>query len=455
MAEPVRQAPQPGRLASLLRESRLTLGLGLPVIAAQLIQMSMNFVDTVMAGQYAAEDLAAVAVGFSLFSPVFTLGSGTLMAINPIVAQHFGARRFEQIGLNVRQSLWLSLLVALPCFFGLRHMEPVMILMDIEPQVRLIATGYLSAISWGIFPAFVFMTLRYFNEGLGATRPAMYISLIGLGFNILGNYTLIYGHFGFPELGGVGTGWASTLVLWTMCITMVIYTAGKKNYRRFRIFAGLGWPDRRTMGEILRLGLPIGFSATMEVTMFALTALLMASLGSTAVAAHQIAINVAAMTFMIPFGLSTAITVRVGHNLGKGYLQRARFSGLVGVGLCVIIMTCTAILMFLFPHTITGIYTGDAEVRSIAVGLIYMAAIFQISDGLQVSGYGALRGLKDTRVPMLVNLFAYWIIGIPGGYLMGFVLDIGPTGLWMGLIAGLTVAAVLHNLRFLKLTRRR
>ncbi|MEX2640119.1 MAG: MATE family efflux transporter [Balneolales bacterium] len=435
------------------KEAKRTLTLGLPIIAAQLLQISMSFVDTVMSGHYGTVDLAAVALGSSLFFPVYTLAAGILMALNPIIAHLYGARRFDLIGKNVRQGLWLAVILSVPAILALRNLDFILVLMDIEPQTRAITNGYLKAIAWGMPAAFGFMTLRCFNESLGNSRPVMYVSLIGLAFNISGNYTLIYGHLGFPELGAVGTGWASAIVLWSMLISLLVYTRTKKNFRRFKVFQDLRLPDRQYIGEILKLGIPIGISSTMEVTMFAITALLMGSLGTLAVAGHQVAINIAAVTFMVPFGLSTAITVRVGQSLGSGSMAGARFAGFIGIGLSVLIMSCTAVLMFTFPGPIAGIYTSDLNVREIAVSLIYMAAIFQISDGLQVSGYGALRGLKDTKIPMYVNLLAYWIIGLPLGYFLGIYMEAGPAGLWIGLIAGLSVAALLHNIRFNLLTR--
>jgi len=439
---------------SVQTESRTILRLGLPLVGAQLAQISMSFVDTVMAGNYHPDDLAAVAIGSSFFMPFFTIAIGVLMALSPIIAQLFGARELHSIGKKVRQGLWLAVLLALPVIFLLNNLGPVMDLLGFDDEVIRITRGYLFALSWGVPAVFAFMVLRYFNEAMGVTRPALYVTLVGLVFNILGNYTLIYGRFGFPELGAVGTGWATAIVFWVMFLAMLIYTAGKKAYRRFRVFRDLRLPERQHIGEILRIGTPIGISMGMETSMFAVMALLMGTLGTTVVAAHQIALNFASITFMIPLGLSMAITVRVGQLYGRRQLSHTRFAGYTGIGLCTVIMCGTAVLMMLFPHRIASIYTQDPEVISMAASLLIMAAIFQISDGLQVSGSGALRGLKDTKIPMFVNLTAYWVIGIPLGYWLGMGLEWGPRGLWTGLIAGLTMAAILHNLRFHFITRK-
>lgn len=437
----------------LRKEAGVTLRIGIPVIIAQLLQMSMNFVDTVMAGNLSAEDLAAVAVGGAVFFPFIMLASGILMAITPIVAQLVGSRRLEEIGANVRQGLWLSQILAVPLFLGIRNLGFVMELMDVTAGIIPIAEAYMKAFSWGVFPLCAFMALRYFNEGMSVTRPSMYIALAGVLVNIPGNYVLMYGKLGFPRMGAEGCGYASAVVIFVMFAGMLWFTRQHPPYRRFGIFEMIRRPDGRYLREIVRVGLPIGLSSTMEVTMFAVVSLLMGSLSTVAVAGHQVAINFAAMTFMVPFGLATAITTRVGNAAGKKRWSEARQRGFTGIALSTIFMSVTAVIMFAIPGVIASVYTQDPAVRDVAVGLLYMAAIFQISDGLQVSGYGALRGLKDTTVPMYVNLVAYWVVGLPLGYYLGIVRGVGPQGLWMGLIAGLTVAAVLHNVRFSLLTR--
>ncbi len=443
---------EPSWRASVTREAGTTLKVGTPIILAQLLHMSMNFVDTVMAGHLSALDLAAVAVGSSLFLPFLVFSLGTLMAVNPIVAQLFGSRRFDKIGSSARQALWLSQILALPFFFIVRNLGFVMVWIDVSAEVIPIAEGYLKAISWGVFPAFAFGALRYFNEGMSVTRPSMYVALLGTLANIPLNYILMYGALGFPRLGAIGTGYASAVVYLIMFLTMLLFISTFKPYRRFGIFDRFRWPEKERLGELVNVGIPIGVSATMEVSMFAIVTLLMGSLGTVAVAGHQVAINFAAMVFMVPFGLSIAVTSRVGQAAGKGRLDQARFKGFVGVGLCVLFMAFTAIVILLFPELIASIYTSEEDVLSMAVHLLFFAAVFQISDGLQVGGFGALRGLKDTRFPMFVNIFAYMIVGLTLAWYLGIYREIGPAGLWTGLIVGLTIAAILHNVRFYRKT---
>ena len=422
--------------------------IGLPVIITQILQMSMSFVDTVMAGRLSAQDLAAVAVGNAVLLPIVVLCLGCMMAVTPIVAQNVGGRRFKQIGKNARQVLWLAFFLSIPCFFLLRNLEFMMVYMGVTEEIIPVAAGYMKAISWGIFPAFAYGALRYFNEGLTVTRPAMFIAIIGLLVNIPANYVLMFGKLGFPQLGAIGTGYASAIVFTVMFIAMAWFTATFDTFKRFEIFSQFRLPEKRYLSELVKIGVPIGISSAMEVTMFAVVSLLISTLSTIEIAGHQVAINFASLCFMIPFGLSVAISARVGNSVGRGQISEARFRGYVGVGISVLLMCCTAAVMLLFPEQITRIYTQDHEVIAIAVQLLFLAAIFQVSDGLQVAGFGALRGLKDTKVPMFVNLFAYWMIGIPVAYTLGFTYGYGAPGFWVGLIAGLTIAGILHNLRF-------
>lgn len=440
-------------LQSFRKEAGATLRLGFPLILAQLLQMSMNFVDTVMAGRISALDLAGVAVGSSLMVPLLVLGNGTVMAVNPIVAQNYGARRFDRIGSNARHALWISLLVAIPFFFILRNLYGLMGLIGVEEEIISIADRYLKAISWGIFPVMAYSALRYFNEGLSVTRPTMYIALVGTLANIPVNYVLMFGKLGLPRLGAPGAGYGSAIVYWLMFLLILLFTSRFHAWRRFRIFGAFRLPEREQLREMLSIGIPIGVGAAMEVTMFAVTSLMMATLGTVAVAGHQVAINFAGLTFMVPFGLSIAVTARVGVSAGRGRLEEVRQRGSAGILLSVLFMCLTAVFILLLPDLIASIYTNDPAVREMSVQLLTLAAIFQISDGLQVGAFGALRGLKDTRFPMFVNMFAYGAVGLGLSWFLGLYKELGPRGLWTGLIVGLTIAGVVHTVRFWYKTR--
>lgn len=435
-------------------EALALLTLGGPLIAAQLAQISMGFVDTVMAGRLGPEALAAVAVGASLWVPVFILGMGVLMSVSPSVAHAYGAGRFGEIGGIVRQGLWLSQAVGLVSFFVVRNCSPVLHWIQIDPAIVPTAAGFLDAIAWGLPATSAFTVLRGYCEAVSKTRPVMVISLVGLITNIVGNSIFMHGRLGMPRLGAIGTGVASACVMWTMLMSLVIWILCDRYFRKFPIFNCFERPDWSQLWRLLKLGFPIGMCMFMETSMFATVSLLMGRLGADVVAGHQVALNVASVTFMVPLGLSIAITVRVGHAMGRGEARAARRSGLVGAGLAVGFMSFTALIMATCPLAIAAIYTSDARVHSMAVRLLVMAAIFQVFDGLQVAGAGALRGLKDTAIPMLITLVAYWGLGLPLGLILGLVLDGGPQALWIGLIVGLAFAAVLLNTRFVLLTRR-
>lgn len=438
--------------SSMWTEAKRTLYFGAPVIATQLLQMSMSFVDTVMAGRISALDLGAIAVGASSFLPLMVISMGTLIVVNPIVAHNLGARKFHLIGKNLRQALWLSQLFALVSFFIIRNLDFVMQWMNVEAEIIPLAMGYLKAISWGVFPLYAYVCYRSFNEGLSNVRPAMFIALAGALINIPANYALMFGFGPVPGLGAIGTGYASAIVYTAMWLGMMIFTGAIKPYKRFAIFSTFRLPDPKSIKEMLSLGVPIGVSGSLEVTMFALVSLMMGTLGTIAVASHQVAINFASLTFMIPFGLSIAQTARIGQSMGRGQVREARFRGWMGVVVSTSCMAVFAMIMLLFPEWIIAIYTDDPDVVEGALKLLGIAAIFQLSDGVQISAIGALRGMKDTQIPMVFNLIAYGLTGIPLSIYLGITLGYGGQGMWTGLVIGLTVAAIVHVTRFHHLT---
>ncbi|MFA5669745.1 MAG: MATE family efflux transporter [Balneolaceae bacterium] len=438
----------PNKIQRIQKESSILLKLGGPIVATQLFQTGLNVIDTIMAGNISALDLAGVAIGNAIYMPIAIFCMATLVAINPIVSELLGARKFDEIGRSARQMVWIIILLTIPCIILIRNLDIVMNLVGVTPEIIPISQGYLKGISFGILPLFVYSGVRFFSEGLSVTRPAMYIAAASIFLNIGANYVFMYGKLGLPAMGGVGSGYATSLVNIFSAIVFVFFTARFVPFRRFNIFEKIKKPDIKLIKEFLHIGLPNGVSTAMEVLLFATVSLLMGTLSVSASASHQIAINVASIMYMIPFGLSMAITQRVGFSLGQGSMENARFRGFVGIAICGLTMFITAFILFIFPETIVGIYTNDPTVKDTAIALIFMAGLFQISDGLQVGGISALRGLKDTRVPMVVNLISYWMIGFPIGYILGIKMEYGPSGLWIGLIFGLTIAAILHNRRF-------
>lgn len=441
----------PTRWRRSVTELRALIWLALPILAAQLSQTLLGFVDTAMAGRVSAVDLAAVALGNSFWLPTFLFVSGVLMILTSKVAASNGAGRPEQIGPLVRQGLWLGLVLGSLAGMLLWSVEPVLHWAKIAPELMPKTVGYIQAVALG-FPAIgMYQALRGMTDGLSRTKPGMVIGLLGLILNVPANYVLVYGKLGFPELGGVGCGWATTLVMWFMLGCMVIYLKRSKIYAVCGLFERFEWPKWAVQKGLLGLGLPIGISLFSETSMFALIALLIGSLGAVVVASHQIALNLTSLVFMLPFSLGLAITVRVGHNLGMQGARAGLFSAKVGIAAALAGATLSATFLYLFADWLPHIYTTNTAVLALASSLLAYAALYQFSDSLQVACAGALRGYQDTRMPMLLTMIAYWLIGLPSGYLLGltevFGPAQGPAGFWKGLIIGLSAAALFLSVR--------
>lgn len=418
-----------------------------PILVAQIAQTTMSFVDTVMAGQVSATDMAAVAVATSFWLPIILLVQGIVMALTPIISQLNGARRHGEVAGAVHQGFWLTLLVTLPAMLALYYSPQALHWMDVDPVLAEKTTSYLHGILWGMPAYALYQVLRNFSEGLSHTLPTMIIGFVGLAVNIPANYALIHGKFGLPALGGVGCGYASALVFWAMLGAMILYTRRSALLGSFAIFSRLSAPDPARIGRIFRLGFPIAMAIFCEVTLFTVVALLLAPLGSEVVAGHQIAINFSSMVFMLPLSLGMALTIRVGHRLGENQASQARIASLAGIGFGCLLAVFTALATVLGRDAIGAIYTDNPRVLELASSLLLLAALYQISDSAQVIGAAALRGYKDTQMIFYITLFAYWLCGLPVGMVLGLtdwlVPAMGPHGFWIGFLVGLSVAAIL------------
>jgi len=437
---------------TLGQDIRRTLILAGPLVIGQLSNFGMNFVDTVMAGRLGAAALGAIAVGSSIWSAGYLFVLGVLMAVSATVSQLDGAGLHRQVGEFTRQALWLGLALAAVLLAVNAVSGWLMQAIGVEPEVATVSRGYLAAISWGAPALSTLLVLRLYSEGTGYTRPTMYIGLLGIVCNIPLNYAFMFGRFGLPEFGAVGAGWATAIVYWLQLLGLLAWTSRRPRYRKFELYARFSRPNWREIGALWRLGLPIGLMVFMEGGLFIASALLIGTLGALPVAAHQVAINYAGLMFMVPVGLAGAITVRVGNAIGRGDQSGARRAGLVGMGLAVGFGLVSAGVMIAFPDWIVAMYTADTEVARLAVALLLFAAVFQLADCLQVSAAGALRGLKDTRKPLLYSLVSYWLVGLPGGAYCTFVLGWGARGMWVGILLGLTLAAILLGARFLRVS---
>jgi MATE family multidrug resistance protein len=440
---------------SWVEEVRRLLLLAGPLIVNSLSIAGMQFADAVMAGRLGARALAAVAVGASVWFLSFVVCLGLLMAISPIAARHYGAGESPLIGRYTRQGALLGVLLGL-LFILLSYLlvSPALTFVGVDSSFRAITIDYVRAIILGAPAICVFLALRFTTEGIGYTRPIMYISLFGLACNVVLNYVFIYGHLGAPAMGAVGCGVASAITMWLMMLLLGVYMYAHPRYAPLQIFSHLPVPRLPLLGEIVRLGVPIAVAVTAEAGLFSAVSIMIGTLGPDITAAHQIAINFASTMFMVPLALSAATTVRIGHALGAGNPAAARFSGTIGISTCVAFMACSAAFLWLFRDAVVRLYTNDPSVQAIAISLLLMAAIFQVADGTQIGAAGALRGYKDTRVPMAINTFAYWALAFPLAWLAAITFRAPPSYIWGGFVAGLSVAAILLTIRFRSVSKR-
>lgn len=417
-------------------------------MVSQLAQTAMGFVDAAMAGQYSTTSLAAIAIGSGLWLPLFLALSGILIAITPLTAQAFGAKDFTAIRQHLQQGMYLALLLGLILIVLIYPFSQLVYLLKADVEIALEAEHYLLAVGCGLPAVIFYQALRCFNDGMHNTSIQMYISLAALVANICLNYTLIYGHFGLPELGSFGCGVATAIVMWLELICMAIYFYYQDEYRRLKLWQTISRIDWLEQKKLIALGLPIGLSTFTEVSMFSTVSLLLAPLGETIIAAHQIAVSFSGMVFMLPLSISMAITLRAGFYLGAKQKKQANISSLSGLILCLCIACISFILMSFFPHLITERSTQDAAVHKLASHLLMLAAIYQFSDAIQVTAAGTLRAYKDTRIPFYIMFFASWCVGLPLGYQLSFApLDflnpaLGVQGFWWGFIAALSIAAI-------------
>ncbi len=436
-------------------EARANLRLAGPLIAAQLAGIGMGVIDTIMAGRLGAPALAAVAVGTNLNVIFLVFFMGVLMACSPIVAQRHGAGQADaRVGSFVREAQLLALVLGV-AWVVIAHVvaRPVLSNLGLEPQTADMAVDFLHAFSWSGLGMSQWFVLRFTAEGVGITGPTMWSGLLGLVSNAFLDWVFMYGKFGVPAMGAVGCGWATTISSVLMAAAVAWQFRQRAPLRALHVF-GRGLPDfGQNLLEILKLGSPIALMLLAEASLFVVAALLMASFGDRTVAAYQVAISFASVVFMIPLGIALATTVRVGQAAGAGNSEAVRYRGWVGMQLGLLNAGSNSVIMLLVPGLIVSIYTDDAAIASQAVVFLWLAAAFQFFDGLQVTANGALRGLKDTRLPMIITVTAYWLIGMPAAIWLGFRTPLAASGIWWGMTIGLGVAAIGLSMRFARRTR--
>ncbi len=414
-------------------------------MGAQLAQMGMGVADTIMAGRYSSADLAGVALGTSILWPSLILVMGVLQAITPSVAQLHGARLYQDIGDVIRQGLWLALFGGLFVVLLLYNIEPVYHYMGVDPIAVSISVPYLKMAALGMPALMCFFCLRFLADGMGYTRPALLIAIFALALKIPLNYVLIYGKFGFPEMGGVGCGVAQAVIMWLQ-LFLVLFVVFNRRFNVTGWRQKFSWPSWRLIRPLLIVGIPIGTTIFAEMGLFSFTTLLIGRFGAEVVAAHNIAMNLNAIFFMPPMAIGMAATIRIGFRVGAGEISGGKTTAAIASATSASIAILGAILIYWLRHDMVDIYTTEIAVSSLAVALLMFVVFFLFFDAAQATFVGALRGYKDTKIPMYIALFSYWVIGLPLGAAFGFGhidgLE-GVYGFWLGLATGVGVASFL------------
>jgi len=422
----------------------------IPILVTQLGMFAMNFFDTIMSGKYSPIDLAGVAIGSSLWVPVFTGLSGILLAVTPIVAQLIGGGNKKDVPHTVLQGVYAAIALSLfVMIVGAFVLNPILNGMNIETQVRTVAKDYLIGLSFGMIPLFTYNVLRSFIDALGMTRVTMFITLLSLPINVVFNYILIFGKLGFPALGGVGAGYASAITYWVITLIAFWVVHTKSPFNHFFIFKTLHKPNLLMWKELFQIGVPIGLSIFFEVSIFSAVTLLMSNYDTVVIAAHQAAINFASFLYMIPLSISMALTIVVGFEVGAKRLRDAKIYSWMGVCFALLLAVIYGVILLVFRSEISYLYSDDSYVLELTAHFLLYAVFFQLSDAIQAPVQGALRGYKDVNITFMMALISYWVIGLPLGYVLANYTDFGPYGFWLGLTSGLTAGAITLTARLL------
>ena len=432
---------------------RKNFWLAYPVMLSQLGQVLVGVADSLMVGQLGAEPLAAASLANVIFHVIMVFGLGVSLAVTPLVAAADGEQDTTKIQSIFSNGLLVNTILGVVLVLSVVVCTPVLHQLDQPAEVVVLAIPYLQIITVALVPYMIFQSFRQFAEGMGNTRQAMYVTLTGNGLNILLNYLLIYGKLGFPALGLNGAGWATLIARTVMAVLMGLYIYHAPKFKPFRSAFMLRNISKRVIRRILNVGIPAGFQFVFEVGAFGFAAIMMGWLGTVTLAAHQIAISLASISYMMATGMASAATIRVGNQLGRGDLINLRIAGHTSFIMVALFMGVAAIVFLSLKHFLPGLYISDISVIEIASQLLVVAAFFQISDGVQVVAMGALRGIEDVKIPTVIAITAYWILGLPVGYLLAFPWGMGANGVWYGLLIGLSVAALLLFYRFNHLTK--
>ena len=438
---------------------RATLVLGVPIIGSLLAQMAIGLTDTIMVGWYGVTELAAMVLASSMFFIFFIVGSGFAMAVMPVVAGAAGAGDDRQVRRVTRMGIWISLIYCAAAMPILWNFKALMILIGQKPAIAAIGQDYMRIAQWGMFPAMLVMTLKSFLSGIERPGWVLWATIIGGVANGVLNYALIFGHWGAPEMGVRGAAVASVSTAMLTFLVLALYSAWHHDFHHYGIFTRLWRSDWPAFFDLFRLGWPIGATMLAEVGLFSASAVMMGWIGTRELATHGIAIQIASISFMIYLGLANAATIRVGHALGRGDNSGIWRAGGAAMALQLGFAALAVALFLGKPAVLISLFLnrsqpGSAGIIAYGIGLLAVAAVFQVVDGLQAVTLGVLRGLKDTRVPMICAVFSYWVVGMPVGYVLGFRLGFGGYGVWAGLVTGLALAALTLLWRYAVVLRR-
>jgi multidrug resistance protein, MATE family len=433
-------------------EWRALTSIAVPLVIVQVGMMLMGVVDTLIIGRVSPDALAAVALGNLYFFNCIVIPMGTLMALDPLVAQGVGARDDVAVSRAIQRGLLLSLILGLFATLAMLPAGPFLRFFRQPAQVVPDATAYIHISAWSMAPFLTFVVIRQTMQALHRIAPIVWTIVIGNVINAFLNWVLIFGHLGAKPLGVAGSAIATLIARWAMfLILLAVAWKDLRPYMRTLDRSVFGF---RPMWRMLALGLPIGFQQMLEFSAFAAVGLLMGTFGAVQVAAHQVALNLAALTFMVPLGVGAAAAVRVGHAVGAGDQERSQLAARLAYVVGAAFMVATAALFLLFPEELAGLYSSDSTLIAVAGVLIPIAGVFQVFDGMQAVGAGVLRGLGDTRVPLIAMLLGYWLIGVPVSLYLAYRTGIGPQGLWWGFVAGLAAVAIFLLWRVRALFRR-
>ncbi len=430
-----------------------TLKLASPVVIGQLGHMMLGVVDSLMVGRLGAVPLAASSLVNGLILLILVLGIGMSVALTPLVAIAKGSDNHDECGIILRQGLLVNLIFSFLLVIPIYFFSDIVYYLDQPVEVAAQAESYLKILNLSIIPFMLFQTYKQFSEGLSFTKPPMYILLVSNIVNVFGNWVLIFGNLGFPRMELDGAGYSTLLTRVFIVVAIFIYIRNSKSFKEFDPSLKFKSINKTVIKKIISLGIPGGFQMFFEVGGFVFAAVMVGWIGTNELAAHQIAMNLASITFMVGLGVSIAATIRVGNYLGKRDLDGIKRAGYSALGIITIIMGFFGLMFFLFRDFLPTLYINDVEVIEIAASLIVVASFFQVVDGLQVVAVGILRGLTDVNITMVIAFFAFWVVGLPVAYLLGFTYGFGVVGVWISLVVGLTLAAILFILRFRKFLR--